>query len=207
MTQNKILATIAFLLAAAALIVRAPDRNFSSEALASMIENEQDHITPLELARSIIGKSEAFRLIDLRDSASYYRYHIPGAELMTLATLVGGGVHRNENIVLYSQGGTHAAQGWVLLETKNFSRVRTLLGGIEGWNDMILYPKLQTSADEIKQKEFQERKALSLFFGGSPIVSPDSAIVRSKEIPKQKLLPQKKEPIPKLEEDKLRQTC
>lgn len=203
MTQNKILAAIAFLLAAAALIVRTPERNYSSEALASMIENEQDHITPLDLARSIIGKSETIRLIDLRDSASYTQYHIPGAELMTLQMLVGGGVHRNENIVLYSQGGTHAAQAWVLLETKNFSRVRTLLGGIEGWNDMILYPKLQTRSDEIKQNEFQERKALSLFFGGSPIAGPDSSVI----LKKQKPVPQKKEPLPKLEEDKLRQTC
>ena len=203
MTQNRILAAIALFLAAGALITGTPERNSTgnTSALAAMIETERDHIAPLDLARTMKGKVENIRLIDLRDSLSYEQYHIPGAESMTLTKLVNGAVHRNENIVLYSQGGTHAAQAWVLLESKNYSKVRTLLGGIRGWNDEVMHPDLRFNGDQNRQKEIEERRILSLFFGGSPRM--DSSATHKK----QKLMPQMKQPLPELEEEKLRETC
>ena len=112
MTFNRILASVALLLAGGALIVQLPERNAFSDpsSLAALIESEKDHIEPLELARSIKDMKQNIQLIDLRDSTEFARYHIPGARAITLTTLVNGGVHRNENIVIYSQGGTHAAR-------------------------------------------------------------------------------------------------
>ncbi len=207
MKSNRWLAVVAFLLAGGALIVRTPDRNASNNAasLAAQIESEQDHIEPLELAKAIKDGTEKIDLIDLRDSAAFALYHIPGARLMTLTELIGGGVYRNEEIVMYSQGGTHAAQAWVLLKSKNYPNVRTLLGGMDGWNETILYPRLLPGLNDTEKKNNEERIALSLFFGGQPQVGS----ARSQKVIKPQQPPDKKLPPPKFEkeEEKLRQTC
>jgi rhodanese-related sulfurtransferase len=207
MTFNRILAAVALLLAGGALIVRTPERNAYSDpsSLAALIETEKDHIEPLELARSIKEGKQKIQLIDLRDSTVFAQYHIPGARLMTLTTLVNGGVHRNENIVIYSQGGTHAAQAWVILKTKNFPNVRTLLGGMSGWKEEILYPQLSPDADDAAKHNFEERKTLSLFFGGQPKTAPSHSGTPQRQKPPS----DGGQPPPKFEkeEDKLRETC
>jgi len=63
-----------------------------------MIESEQDHIAPVDLAIQLRESKRRFRIIDLRDSASFHRYHIPGAELMSLPEAVEGKVKRNERV-------------------------------------------------------------------------------------------------------------
>ncbi len=207
MTSNRLLATVALLLAGGALIVGTPERNIYSDPslLAALIETERDHIEPLELARSIKDETQRIQLIDLRDSMTFGRYHIPGARLMTLTMLINGSVHRNENIVIYSQGGTHAAQAWVLLKAKNYPNVRTLLGGMNSWNEEILFPKLRPDADDIEKKKFEEKKALSLFFGGQPQVDP----APSRRATQHKPSPHENQPTPKFEkeEERLRLTC
>jgi rhodanese-related sulfurtransferase len=207
MTSNRLLAVVAFILAVGALIVRNPEGNAPADtsSLISMIETERDHIGPFELARSIRDGTERIQLIDLRDSIVFARYHIPGAQRMTLMMLVNESVHRNESIVIYSQGGTHAAQAWVLLKSKNYPNVRTLLGGMNAWNEEILFPKLPPGADDIEKKNFEEKKALSVFFGGRPQIDP-APFGRAR--PQRPLLDGKqKSPKHKKEEDKFRETC
>ncbi len=207
MTFNRTMAALAFVLAAGALIVRSPEgsRENDAAALAAQIEAEQDHIEPIELAKLIKEGKAKIELVDLRDSAAYARYHIPGARLMTLTMLVSGRVQRNEDIVIYSEGGTHAAQAWVLLKEKNYPKVRTLLGGMSGWEDEILYPKLAFGSDENEKRKSEERKELSIFFGGEPHLesAPPGRTIQKEPPPKQIVPPAKFEK----EEDKLRQTC
>jgi hypothetical protein len=207
MMSNRAFALVALLLAIGAFIVRSPERNASADPslLAALIDSEMDHIEPGELARSIRDSTIRIQLIDLRDSTAFARYHIPGARLMTLAQLVNDGVHRNENIVIYSQGGTHASQAWVLLKAKSYPNVRTLLGGLNAWNEEILFPKLPSDPDEPGMKNFEEKKALSLFFGGQPQF--DTA--RSGKPRPQKPVPGGKKQVPKVEKerDRLRETC
>ncbi len=206
MTFYRLLAAAAFLLAGGALLLQNPERNAYTDpsSLAALIESEQDHIEPLDLARSIKEGKQKLQVIDLRDSTEFAEYHIPGARLMTLTALVNGGVRRNENIVIYSQGGTHAAQAWVILKTKNFPNVRTLLGGMSGWNDEILFPQISADAPDSTKRAFDERKALSVFFGGRPRTAPSY----TGHPPRQKP-PLKGGQPPKFEKegDKLRETC
>jgi rhodanese-related sulfurtransferase len=207
MTSNRAFAIVALILAIGAFIVRSPERVASADpsSLAALIEAKKDHIEPGELARSIRDSTNRFQLIDLRDSTAFARYHIPGARIMTLAQLVNDGVHRNENIVIYSQGGTHASQAWVLLKAKNYPNVRTLLGGLNAWNEEILFPKLRSDPDDLGKKNFEEKNALSLFFGGQPQF--DTA--RSGKPRPQKSVSGGKKQAPKVEKekDKLRETC
>jgi rhodanese-related sulfurtransferase len=207
MKSNRMFAVAALMLAAGALLVRNPERNGYADplSLVAQIETEKDHIEPFELARSMRDGTRRIQLIDLRDSTLFARYHIPGARLMTLTILVNGGVHRNESIVLYSQGGTHASQAWVILKGKNYPDVRTLLGGMNAWKEEILFPKFPSDTDERRKKEFEEKKSLSLFFGGQPHIDTARSVRAQTQTPRPD--GKKKPPAMKQEEDKFRETC
>lgn len=207
MPLNKLLAAVALTLALAAAFIGSPLRKDSDlPAIARLIESEEDHITPLELAEQL-SAGKKVRLIDLRDSVSYNLRHIFNAERMTIEQVVNGGVKRNETVVLYSEGGTHASQAWVLLKTKNFETVLTLLGGFTGWSDVILSPVLKADASDEEKKEFEHCKALSLFFGGVPAIEKIGS-GKKKSAGSKPLQIKTNPPIQfKKEEEKLRGQC
>ena len=88
----------------------------------------------------IQGKSD-FRIIDIRSDKEYQEYHIPGAENIPMATLEKANLMRNQKIIIYSEGGIHSAQAWMLLRAKDYKGVYILFGGLEEWNEKILFPE------------------------------------------------------------------
>ncbi len=113
------------------------------------------------------GRSD-YRLIDLRAASDFAAYHIPTAENVTVAALPEFPFLRNEKIVLYSDGGIHAAQAWMLMQAQGYRAVYTVLGGLEGWKDEVLYPALPAQASAAERARFERAAALSRFFGGEP---------------------------------------
>lgn len=208
MSLNKILASAAVILALLAAFIGTPKRNgINASEIASLIENEKDHITPIELAEDIYA-GKKIRLIDLRDSVSFAQQHITNSENMSIQQLVNGGIKRNEIVVLYSEGGIHASQAWILLKTQGFDSIYTLLGGFMGWKEEVLYPTLKIDATNEAKKIFERRKILSLFFGGEPnIISEGTESKKKITVKKQPV--QKQIPPVKFqkEEEKLRDQC
>jgi len=147
----------------------------NARELAVIVERKQDHITVQELADRIVAGDVSFRLLDLREDSSFAEYHIPGAELVTLTDLPDYPIFRNEEIILYSDGGIHAAQGWFLLRAMGFKGVHTIFGGLDTWKEEILFPIL---ADVEGDASAVERlRYVSEYFGGQPITDG----VRSQE--------------------------
>jgi hypothetical protein len=95
------LAVLALLLGAGALLGTA------------IVETEVDRVTVQELADWIIQGKGDVRILDLRSPAEYAEYYIPGAENVTVTQLAEYPLYRNEQIVMYSGGGIHFAQGLV----------------------------------------------------------------------------------------------
>jgi len=117
--------------------------------LAEIVGREADHVTPVELS-AWIGEGRAdYRLIDLRSPEAYAAAHIPGAENVPLAALPEYGLLRNEKIVLYSDGGIHAAQAWMFLQALGYAHAYTLLGGLDAWRASTGSPSGQAPLDEI----------------------------------------------------------
>jgi len=133
--------------------------------LAIIVGSEIDHVDSAELADWIIRGETDFRLIDLRDTVDYAEYHIPLAEQVEIAALPDHPLLRNEKVVLYSDGGIHAAQGWFLLKAQGYAGAYTLLGGLDAWKDEILFPLLEDAMDAQQTARARE---VSRFFGGSP---------------------------------------
>ena len=136
--------------------------------LASTVEREDDHVTALELAGWIRDKRPNLRIVDVRDSSAFETYHIPRAERITLSELVSTPFRKNDTIVLYSNGGAHAAQGWVFLRALGYERVYFLRGGLYEWLDDVMNPAIASTASDSSRADFAKVAEISRYFGGVP---------------------------------------
>jgi rhodanese-related sulfurtransferase/uncharacterized membrane protein YedE/YeeE len=138
-------------------------------AIAQDIEGEQDHVDPLDLATWIRQRRPGLRVIDVREGLDSTTYLIPGAETIRLAEIGAVTIEPGQLVVLYSDGGTHAAQAWVLLRVRGFTNVRVLKDGMAAWEDEVLSPRAPVHPDEAAQRRFERARELSLWFGGHPV--------------------------------------
>ncbi len=148
--------------------------------LALAVEKEADHVAPLELADWIIKEKTGYRLVDLRGAEAYAGYHIPTADNVTVAELPNVPFARNETLVLYSEGGTHAAQAWLLMRAKGYRSVVAVKGGLEGWKQDVLFPAVPENAGPDSDRV----QAVSRFFGGRPRSGAAAALSELGELPK-----------------------
>ena len=130
--------------------------------LARQIENEDDHVTALELAQWIRERKPGLRVLDIRTEKEFAAYHIPSAERMPLGSLAALEPGDAETLVLYSEGGAHAAQGWVLLRSAGHRNVYFLRGGLLDWMEDVMSPSLPADTSRARIA------ALSRYFGGVP---------------------------------------
>ena len=172
LSLNKKLALLALLLAFFALFAGSPyrgaDVSINTKDLALIVEKEVDHVTVGTLADWIIQGKSDFRLVDLRNEKEYAEYHIPSAENITPSGLERSTLLRNEKIILYSDGGIHAAQAWMLLRANGYKGVYTLQGGLEEWKHAILFPRIPENPTPEQAAAFAKAKEVSKFFGGAP---------------------------------------
>jgi rhodanese-related sulfurtransferase len=144
-------------------------------ALARDVEREDDHVTALELARWIRDRKPGLRVVDVRDSAAFENYHVPGAERIPLTALASATFTPDETIVVYSDGGAHAAQAWVFLRALGNERVYFLRGGLYEWLDDVMNPVISATASDSAQSRFAAVSEISRYFGGVPRTSDDSS--------------------------------
>jgi rhodanese-related sulfurtransferase len=103
--------------------------------LAAIVEAEQDHVTAIELARWIHDRKPNLRVLDLRTATEFDDYHVPSSRNVPLAELVKAPFPTTDTLVLVSDGGAHAAQAWVFLQTLGYRDVYFLRGGLQEWLD------------------------------------------------------------------------
>ena len=137
--------------------------------LARQVEGEEDHVTALEVAEWIKARRPDVRILDLRPPAQYDSLHIPGAERVPLDSLAAVHLRGRETVVLYSEAGAHAAQGWVFLRALGHSNVFFLRGGIYEWIDQVLNPTLAVDPTPVERVRYARASALSRYFGGAPV--------------------------------------
>ncbi len=177
---HKALAATAIVLAVSAAVVESSHggtkARLDAAALAHEIEHEDDHVTALELAQWIRDRKTGLRVIDVRPDSEYQAFHIPSAERLALADVSKLTPKADETIVLYSEGGAHAAQGWVLLRALGHKRVFFLRGGLLDWMDDVMSPPLPEQKGNAAADSTRNRIAeLSRYFGGVPRVSDNPA--------------------------------
>jgi rhodanese-related sulfurtransferase len=174
LTLPRALAVVAGTLGVLALAAGVSDGASSGrvdvDRLARTVQAEEDHVTALELARWIRGRKPGLRVIDVRTAAEYDAFHLPTAENLSLVQLAHADIRPDETVVLYSEGGTHAAQGWFFLRARGLEHVYFLRGGLFEWIQQVAQPVLPNGASAAERTAWPERAALSRYFGGSPRV-------------------------------------
>jgi rhodanese-related sulfurtransferase len=181
------LGLLALVLGAVALFSephRGPFVKLDAQELGLIVQQETDHVTPTELAGWIIEGRSDYRLLDLRSPDEFATYHIPGAENVPPSQLSDYPLLPTEKIVVYSGGGIHAAQGWMLLRALGFRGVYTVLGGLDGWTDEVLYPSPPAGNDVQAAARFQQAAAVATFFGGQPRIAAGETPPAQPALPK-----------------------
>lgn len=173
--MHRLLAAIAAVLAIAALAAGDPGARVDIDALAREVEAEEDHVDALELAEWIRDRRPNLRVVDVRSAAEYSAFHIPTAEHLPLTSLVVAGFRRDETVVIYSEGGTHAAQAWFLLRAAGVEKVYFLRGGLYEWMTEVMSPTIPTDATPAQRAEFARAAEISRYFGGMPRIRAASA--------------------------------
>jgi rhodanese-related sulfurtransferase len=139
-------------------------------ALTRMIDREEDHVTALELAEWIRDRKPGLRVLDVRSDSEFAAYHVPSAARLPLAALDTMRPRAGETLVLYSEGGAHAAQAWVLLRAAGFERVYFLRGGLLDWAEDVMNPVIGSDTSAAGRAADARTAALSRYFGGVPRV-------------------------------------
>lgn len=147
---------------------RGPKATVDTKELSRLVDGKADHILAADLADRLIAGRNDFRILDLRKAKDYAAYHIPGAENLPLAQLGAADFKADESYLLYSEGGIHGAQAWVLLKARGLPRVYSLYGGLDAWKDDVLYPALPEKPSAEQSGEVARRTLVSQHFGGKP---------------------------------------
>jgi rhodanese-related sulfurtransferase len=166
MNTRRVLGASAGVLGAIAAVAGAPAPNGKASvdvaALADEIGRETDHVTAVELAQWIRDRKPGLRVLDVRSDTEFAEYHIPSAEHVPLSALASMRPRAGQTLVLYSEGGAHAGQAWVLLRALGFRDVYFLRGGVLDWLEDVMNPVLGTDSSATHVA------ALSRYFGGVP---------------------------------------
>lgn len=171
LTLNQKLAVGAVLLGVVALFATPyPGSTVTLDAreLALTVATEGDHVEATDLAAWIIESRADYRLVDLRSEAEYAQHHIPTAVNVPMNNLTDAGLGRQEKLVLYSDGGIHSAQAWMLLKAQGYKGVYMLKGGLEDWKDLVVFPVLADNPTPDQRTRDDRLRTISAFFGGQP---------------------------------------
>ncbi|MBS1858786.1 MAG: rhodanese-like domain-containing protein [Acidobacteria bacterium] len=172
---GKRLAAAVIILLAAALALAATMARGGGEGavnaatVAGVVNSEQDHVTPGEMARWIVEKRKDYQLIDIRSAWEFDDYHIPTATNIPLTQLFEDSglkqLSREKKIVLYGFGAGHAAQAQLLLSMKGY-QAYSLRDGISDWWETIMSPK-SIRSDPPDPNGYREAKQLREHFMGT----------------------------------------
>jgi rhodanese-related sulfurtransferase len=156
---------------AAPITERAPGA-MDIAALARMVAAQEDHVSALQLARWIRDRRPGLRVIDVRSPEEFARFSIPTAENVPIEQITDARFRDDETIVLYSEGGAHAAQAWVFLKAAGVRNVLFIAGGLGDWFDEVMNPVVPVVPPPGQAAHLAEVAELSTYFGGSPRAAP-----------------------------------
>ena len=141
----KILAVILILLAGGLLLLPTYEKHegIDPESLLANSISPERYISSDELAHKIISGDPSLLVIDVRDSARFSAYSIPGAVNIPLANVLDeeSEVYLDQSayeIVLCSDDSFYADQAWILCNRLGYKNLRVLDGGMHAWFNSVI---------------------------------------------------------------------
>jgi rhodanese-related sulfurtransferase len=163
---------LAILLGILAIFIGSPfnktETKINNKELSLISADEISNVEVEDLADDIVKSKFDYRLVDLRNEAEFQKYNIPTSENITVEELLSSDLSRNNNIILYSDNDIEATQAWFILTANDYKGVSLLKGGLNAWQENILFPVCTCGENPtIEQKHKHAKLAeVSQYFGG-----------------------------------------
>ena len=171
---SKKLALVAAVLGVLAFLIGNPNSNnvlkVNAKEIALSTVKDHDKIDVATLADWLIKDKADFTLVDLRSEKEYSEYNIPTSINIKMEDLLTSELMRNQKILFYGNDDVTSAQAWFILKSSNYKGVYILSGGMNGWKNEILFPKLAVDATPEQVTAFEKVKQVSIYFGGTPLL-------------------------------------
>ena len=172
LSTPKKLAALAGLLAIFALLIGNSGNkdkiSVNAKELALSTIKDQDKISTITLADWLIKDKLDFTLVDLRPEKEFAEYTIPNSINIKMEDLLNSELKRNQKILLYGDDDITSAQAWFILKSSEYKGVYILSGGMNSWENEILFPKRGVTLSPDDSLKFEKVKEVSLHFGGTP---------------------------------------
>lgn len=134
-----------------------------------------DEVSAIELATWIRDRRPGLLVLDLRSPEAFERNRLPGAQRWP--DVAAGAIDAAGTIVVYADAQADASLFRGSAGTRDVLRLH---GGVEAWNEDVLFPALRAGAGPQQQRDFMRRASLSRYFGGTPrVLDAGAAPVRS----------------------------
>lgn len=144
-------------------------------ALPESARGTRGAMSALDLARWIRDGKPRLRVIDLRDSAAFETFHIPGAVRMTLDDVARARWAPDETVVLYGEDEAEGARGRANVRSSSQADAHVLAGGVNDWARTVIAPTLPVNPSPAQAAEWPEIAELSRWFGGVPRVAESAS--------------------------------
>ncbi|TDN96227.1 rhodanese-like domain-containing protein [Sunxiuqinia elliptica] len=150
----------------------------TAEQLLNELKTDQQFVHPDQVADMLIQKDPSLQLIDVRSSAEFEKFSLPGAINVPLENLLSEDYeyYLNQDIklnVFYSNGSTAANEAWMIARQLGYKNNYVLRGGLNFWVETIMNPQkpAETSPNE-ELARYDFRKAASSALGGGGAIAP-----------------------------------
>lgn len=107
-----------------------------AKKLTQLVNAGESVLSPTELDQWFKDKKPV-QVVDLRDPASYARFHLPSAVNIPLELIMLAELPQDMPIVLYDEHGTRSGQAWALLASSG-AQAHILDDGVSGWRREVL---------------------------------------------------------------------
>ncbi len=148
----------------------------TAEELLNEVKEELQFVHPDQVADLLINNDPSLQLIDVRSSAEFEKFSLPGAINIPLENLLSDDFEDlvNQDVklnVFYSNGSNSANEAWMITRQLGYKNNYVLQGGLNYWVETIMNPEqpAETSPNEEFAK-YDFRKGAGAALGGAAMV-------------------------------------
>ncbi|HRY31368.1 MAG TPA: rhodanese-like domain-containing protein [Bacteroidales bacterium] len=169
-----LMALIMFLLGAGLVFLPQPrnNRELSPEQILLSLNEPFRYISTDQAARRIIAGDPALLLIDVRDSAAFAAFSLPGAVNIPFSHILDEEnqallAEGSKDYVFYSNGDILSEKAWLLCSRLRHRKLYILQGGLNHWVETILRPPVPAAtSDAAVFDQYDFRMAARMYFTG-----------------------------------------
>ncbi len=169
-----------------------PEKNLSKDLTAEdmllAVLDDSRYISTDKIASFLINEDPSIQLIDVRDTAQFNAFSLPGSVNIPMDSLLTdfADLYLSQGFktkVFYSNGSIYASQAWLLSKRKGYKNVFIMRGGLNQWVETILQPIEPKPSDPASAfTTYQFRLGASQYFGGGS-AEESSSVSSEKKAP------------------------